>query len=211
METTTEEHPWELFPQDSQINRLIVGSFPPNKMVLPVGHKMRYLDGIEKINQKEKTKKFDFFYGSKQNEFWELFISSLKLKIEIDDLEGLKYWLKQNKWGITDIVLTTTRKKDSPSDQDLVPKKWNKDLIQKVLQNNEINFIYFTSKWVRKHFEKIISPSLYNSSKLFTLISPSPSGLRKFPKEVLLELPKVDHESNKEYRFRYYNFVLSNK
>ena len=33
----------------------------------------------------------------------------------------------------------------------------------------------------------------------------------KFPKEVLLELPKVDHESNKEYRLRYYNFVLSNK
>jgi hypothetical protein len=53
--------------------------------------------------------------------------------------------------------------------------------------------------------------SLYNSSKLYTLISPSPSGLRKFPKEVLLELPKVDHESNKGYRLRYYNFVLSNK
>lgn len=38
MNTTIEEHPWELFPQDSRINRLIVGSFPPNKMVLPVGH-----------------------------------------------------------------------------------------------------------------------------------------------------------------------------
>ena len=49
METTTEEHPWELFPQDSQINRLIIGSFPPNKMVLPVRHKMRYLDGIESV------------------------------------------------------------------------------------------------------------------------------------------------------------------
>ena len=43
----------------------------------------------------------------------------------------MKNWLRKNKWGLTDIVLKTTRKKDSPSDQDLVPKEWNKRLIEK--------------------------------------------------------------------------------
>ena len=71
---TTEVHPWKMFPKNSEINKLIVGSFPPNKMVLPVGYKMRYLDGLDKINDRE-SKRFDFFYGSKQNGFWELFIN----------------------------------------------------------------------------------------------------------------------------------------
>ena len=54
------------------------------------------------------------------------------------------------------MIQKTTRKKDSPSDQDLVPKEWNKSLIEKVLNENKIKHIYFTSKWVRNHFEKII-------------------------------------------------------
>ena len=82
-------------------------------------------------------------------------------------------------------------------------------MIEKVLNENKIKHIYFTSKWVRNHFEKIISPKLYESIKLFNLISPSPSGLRRFPKEVTLELPRHEDESNIEYRLRYYNFVLS--
>ncbi len=54
---------------------------------------------LKKLTKKKKLK--SLIFGSKQNDFWELFISSLKLKIEIDDFEGLKYWLEQNKWGIT--------------------------------------------------------------------------------------------------------------
>ena len=90
-------------------------------MVLPVGYKMRYLDGLDKINDRE-SKRFDFFYGSKQNGFWELFINSLKLKIDIDDLKVLKNWLRKNKWGLTDIVLKTTRKKTHPQIKTLSPK-----------------------------------------------------------------------------------------
>ena len=63
---TIEEHPWEkLYPKNAPINKLIVGSFPPNKMTMPTGAKMIYLDGIGKINEKE-AKNFDFFMvGSK--------------------------------------------------------------------------------------------------------------------------------------------------
>ena len=82
-------------------------------------------------------------------------------------------------------------------------------MVGEITQRN-IFFINTSSNHTPQISSLTISPSLYNSSKLFTLISPSPSGLRKFPKEVLLELPKVDHESNKDYRLRYYNFVLSN-
>mgnify|MGYP001164166175 FL=1 len=206
---TIEEHPWgKLYPKTSPINKLIVGSFPPNKMTMPTGAKMIYLDGIGKINEKE-AKNFDFFYGWKQSSFWELFMSSLKLKIDKYDLEGIKNYLKQHKWGITDIVAKTTRKSDSPRDQDLVPKEWNKYLIEKVLKENKIKDIYFTSSWVRMQFGILINPELYDIENLVTLISPSRWGLRRFPAEALRKLPKHANESPQEYRRRYYNHVLS--
>ena len=210
MSVTIEEHPWKLYPKNSTIEKLIVGSFPPNKMTLPVGYKMTYLDGKEEHKKKE-TKKFDFFYGSIQNGFWDLFISSLKLNIGITDLEGLKNWLKENKWGVTDIVSKTTRQEDSPSDADLVIKEWNTEVIERVLQEHDIKKIYFTSTWVRDRFKrkKIINPKLYKSSNLFTLISPSGQAFRRLPNDALAELPMRANEDGPNYRKRYWEYVLS--
>jgi hypothetical protein len=75
MEYTIEVHPWNLFPKKTPIKKLIIGSFPPNKMVIKLGCKMKYIDEIVKVN-KRVTKSFDFFYGSQQNKFWSLFFKS---------------------------------------------------------------------------------------------------------------------------------------
>ena len=42
-----EEHPWKLFPKNNPIKKLIIGSFPPNKMVFKNGEIVRYEDGIK--------------------------------------------------------------------------------------------------------------------------------------------------------------------
>jgi len=149
MNSFVEDHPWNFYPIDKPISKLIIGSFPPNKMTISKGSLVTYQDGKEvKINK--DTKDFDFFYGSTQNEFWNLFINSLDLQFTLPlDFLILKKWLVENRWGLTDIILQTTRKKSSPSDQDLVPIKWNVDTIENILKFNNITHIYFTIKWLK--------------------------------------------------------------
>jgi G:T/U-mismatch repair DNA glycosylase len=208
MKLTIETHPWEYFPKNSKIEKLIIGSFPPNKMVFEYGKEVVYQNKIKSFITKE-TKRYDFFYGSSQNQFWNLFFNSLNQTNLCDNTKELKDWLIKNNWGVTDLIYKTTRKKDSPNDSDLVPIEWNVFNIKSILNSNKINSIFFTSKWVQKHFERLFKDEDYKFIKKFILISPSPSGLRVFPNEVLKELPKNKNESNSEYRLRYYNYVLN--
>ena len=208
MKLTIETHPWEYFPKNSKIEKLIIGSFPPNKMVFDYGEEVVYQNKIKSLITKE-SKRYDFFYGSSQNQFWNLFFNSLNQTNLYDNTKELKDWLIKNNWGVTDLIYKTTRKKDSPNDSDLVPIEWNVFNIKSILNSNKINSIFFTSKWVQKHFERLFKDEDYKFIKKFILISPSPSGLRVFPSEVLKELPKNKNESNSEYRLRYYKYVMN--
>jgi G:T/U-mismatch repair DNA glycosylase len=204
-----EEHPWKLFPKNNPIKKLIIGSFPPNKMVFKNGEIVKYEDGIKKVIDR-KTVRFDFFYGSKQNRFWDLFIKSLNININLENVEELKDWIKNNNWGLVDIVLKTSRKKDSPTDGDLIPIEWNIKLIEKIILENDIQSIYFTSSWVKKHFNKKINENCHIKINKYLLISPSPLGLMRIPNDIINIYPKNINEKNSDYRERYYSLVLNN-
>jgi G:T/U-mismatch repair DNA glycosylase len=204
-----EEHPWKLFPKNNPIKKLIIGSFPPNKMVFKNGEIVKYEDGIKKVLDR-KTVRFDFFYGSKQNRFWDLFIKSLNININLENVEELKDWIKNNNWGLVDIVLKTSRKKDSPTDGDLIPIEWNIKLIEKIILENDIQSIYFTSSWVKKHFNKKINENCHIKINKYLLISPSPLGLMRIPNDIINIYPKNINEKNSDYRERYYSLVLNN-
>jgi G:T/U-mismatch repair DNA glycosylase len=204
-----EEHPWKLFPKNNPIKKLIIGSFPPNKMVFKNGEIVKYEDGIKKVLDR-KTVRFDFFYGSKENRFWDLFIKSLNININLENVEELKDWIKNNNWGLVDIVLKTSRKKDSPTDGDLIPIEWNIKLIEKIILENDIQSIYFTSSWVKKHFNKKINENCHIKINKYLLISPSPLGLMRIPNDIINIYPKNINEKNSDYRERYYSLVLNN-
>jgi G:T/U-mismatch repair DNA glycosylase len=204
-----EEHPWKLFPKNNPIKKLIIGSFPPNKMVFKNGEIVKYEDGIKKVIDR-KTVRFDFFYGSKQNRFWDLFMKSLNININLENVEELKDWIKNNNWGLVDIVLKTSRKKDSPTDGDLIPIEWNIKLIEKIILENDIQSIYFTSSWVKKHFNKKINENCHIKINKYLLISPSPLGLMRIPNDIINIYPKNINEKNSDYRERYYSLVLNN-
>lgn len=193
-----EEHPFEPFvPADSNATKLILGSFPPNKFTLYTVRKTRC--------------DIDFFYGSKDNSFWDLFILAKQLNMRWpDNLEDLKRWLTDNNWAITDIVNKTTRKKDSAADSDLRPIEWNTRIINEILTKNPIQSILFTSNWVKNKFDKKVRPHLTaeNDYHDFTLISPSPAGLIR-TNWATSTLPKRNGEFLEEYRKRYYDYVLN--
>ena len=57
-----EQHPWIVFPETKKGNKLILGSFPPKRFT---------------INPQNLPKNdINFFYGSSDNKFWEMFCIS---------------------------------------------------------------------------------------------------------------------------------------
>lgn len=190
-----EIHPWGVFPNNGKGSKLILGSFPPK----------RFTD-IEKHLLVDDV---DFFYGSRDNNFWELFCNSKDLDFDWRlNLGQLKKYLIDNNWIVSDIILNTKRRNDNALDRDLLVIEWNIKIIKELIENNKIETIYFTSKWVQERFCEKIALHLNAIPKLVTLISPSRSGLMSlnWAREILLQLEK---ESNKEYRQGYYIHFLN--
>jgi G:T/U-mismatch repair DNA glycosylase len=123
-----EEHPFNYFKTE-ETNKLIIGSFP-------------CFNGADYG---------DWFYsGSGKNDFWKLL--SEVFSHPISTLEEKKELCIQNKIGIADIALKIRRKKDNCSDSNLEILEYNNSVIELCLKNG-IDRIFFTSKFVEKHFK----------------------------------------------------------
>jgi len=200
-EDVFEDHPWQRFPKvNNGATSLIVGSFPPNKFT---------------THREELTScDTNFFYGSRDNEFWELFIESLNLKFEWPDhIKKLKKWIKENKWMVTDIVMRAKRRQDSAFDNDLIEIVWNTKTINSILKSNPIAHIYFTSRWVEAKFKANILCDLKIKKQMneTILISPSRNGLRSIKRAKYLKIKKRKKETPREFRLRYYKATLFHK
>ena len=193
-----EKHPFGRFPKKpNKAKFILIGSFPPNKFTI----------------NKEKRDYCDrnFFYGSKDNSFWSLFIEANQIKITWPrGLQHLKVWLQKNRWVVCDIVEATYRKKNSASDLDLKPQKWNVCGIDKIFAENNIEYIFYTSNWVKRNYKKKVEPHLNHMPNIkneFVLISPSPAGLisTNWARKIL---KRNKNETVKQYRSRYYGHVM---
>ena len=193
-----EEHPWASFPKaENKAIKLILGSFPPNKFT---------------IRSEKKTRcDMDFFYGSRDNDFWQLFSDASGLNYKFpDDLENLKNHLIEKKYIISDVVLKCSRKNDTALDKDLKVCTWNQSIIKDIIDNNPIKTIYFTSRWVKEKYDKHININ-QDTSKITEYILPSPSknGLRSIGRATFLEYQKASNETATEFRLRYYKDILN--
>lgn len=194
-----EKHPWIMFPKENQNStKFILGSFPPNKFT---------------IHKELKTNfDVDFFYGSKENEFWELFSSVLNLDFKLPhNTEQLKNYLELNHWVISDIVLECVRKNNTALDTDLTNIVWNSEIINQILSENQIETIFFTSKWVKDKFDRHIQNNLDKNIKTYILPSPSRNGLRSIGHATYLEYQKNPNETATDFRKRCYKEILNKK
>ena len=198
-----EKHPWIRFPKENgNIQNLIVGSFPPNKFTIK--------------KEKRMPGDIDFFYGSNQNLFWELFCDAVDLKINWRCKKAeLKSWLIKNNWGVTDIVASACRPEknpDSSADDDLCIISTNNDVIREIIENNPVKKICFTSKWVKTRFDKVFPEKIISKAGqvpgVVVLIAPSPAGLisTHWANEYL---SRKEKESPADYRRRYYKKFLN--
>ncbi len=202
---TKEEHPWKRFPQENgTIKYLILGSFPPKK----------FTTNTDKLLASDVC----FFYGSNDNHFWDLFCYAKNLDLNWRcEPDTLRCWLIENHWGVSDIVLKASRaegKKESAADTSLRQIEYNDEVLKNIFSHNEIEKIFFTSKWVKDKFEKRNINSSEKISNQITLISPSPNGLRvlDWAKKVYetATKQKIDNNtSNSAFRKMYYKYFLN--
>ena len=143
-----ETHPFEPFIPDNATT-LILGSFP----------------GREQTQTNPDSDQW--FYGAKRNQFWK--IISVVYDKDLLSKTDKQELFKKFGIGITDILLKVRRKNNSNLDDNLEIIEYNDKVLKNILANSKIKSIFFTSKYVQTHFQKLF-PEIKNAEYL-----PSPS------------------------------------
>jgi hypoxanthine-DNA glycosylase len=147
-----ETHPFTPFvPENATV--LIVGSFPGRE-------------------QTQAPQEDAWFYGAKRNQFWTILREVYGLPL-VTTAEKQQLFL-QNGIAITDIFLKVRRKENNNLDTNLEVIEYNQAAIAEILRHKEFQAIFFTSRFVEKHFKKIF-PHAPNTE---CLPSPSPRFAR---------------------------------
>jgi hypoxanthine-DNA glycosylase len=145
-----ENHPFEPFIPENA-SSLIVGSFP----------------GMEQVTNKHNRE--EWFYGAADNLFWpilsEAFGAELKTRIQKET------FLTTRGIAITDIFTKVRRKEKSNLDKYLTEMEYNKE-IKSVIEKFRIKRLFFTSKFVEKHFLREFPQINFG----VCLLSPSPAA-----------------------------------
>ena len=195
MTNTISTHPFEPFIPENA-TKLIIGTIPP----------YRFCVNGELFNDDVR-----FYYGSRDNEFWDLISKVTNEKIVRENteqaIEQRKSILKKLGIGITDIIETCYHINGKSDDGSLKIIK-QKD-IRKLLKNHpQINTLIYTSTFVKSQMNTVGDKSYHTcvdkNERTFSLIingkeykavvlySPSPNALRGVLEETrLIQYKKV--------------------
>jgi hypoxanthine-DNA glycosylase len=148
----------------------------------------------------------DFFYsGSGRNHFWE--ILSTLTGMPATDVVQKKAICDRYHLALSDVALKIRRSKNNCSDSNLKIVEYNREGIHKCLASG-VKEVFFTSRFVQKHFEKIF-PGLKIKKNL--LLSPSPAANRHIGglEDYKLKYKKKQVENVFDYRVQQYKLLLS--
>ena len=123
---------------------------------------------------KIESANYDWFYANGRNQFWPImemvFMLDLSTKAKKQEL------FTRLRMAITDIILSCERKTNSNLDVNLANFVFNTNSITRVITENKIKTIYFSSRFAEKLFKKNFRELItqYPKINLVTLPSPSP-------------------------------------
>lgn len=186
---------------------LIIGTIPPWRFTLKQNHETK--------NAKLENGDIDFYYGSKDNHFWNLVELILQTdRKDINDSNRAIYlkiiidFCNKNHWIFIDIIEECCTKKTqngySANDSDLTNRKLYSQIYKKILHYQNLKKIFFTSKKASECFFKTLSQEeilKFNAKETKILISPSPSGLRILGKNE--EFKKWKNQNLNIYKGKY--------
>lgn len=189
-------HPYEPYIPEGA-TKLIVGTIPPYRFC-GVGERKLFATDV------------NFYYGSKDNYFWDLMAEITGRKLQHinsqEAVEERKALLAALKVGITDIVASCVHKDGKSDDKSLCEIKC-KPLDELLKQYSDIKTLIYTSRFVASqvnHFadkkyhdwskESKLDGAVYIKEKKYNvkiLYSPSPSALRSISADKRLERYKA--------------------
>ncbi len=117
---------------------------------------------------------YDWFYVTKRNQFWPILERLYNLNLE--DKKTKQNLFTKLSIAITDIIYQCERRDGNSLDSNLVNFVYNTSAIRKLLQENPIEKIFFSSRFVEKEFKKRFKDLIeeFSNIELITLPSPSP-------------------------------------
>jgi hypoxanthine-DNA glycosylase len=147
-----ETHPFENFIPPN-IKCLLLGSFTANSVT--------------------KEANYDWYYGSKRNQFWS--IIQEVYKVQLNNTATKKNLFTKLGIGIADIIYQCERSQGNSLDSNLVNFVYNPFLVD-ILQSKKIETVFFSSRFVEKLYKKVFKNLVEELSnmELITLPSPSP-------------------------------------
>lgn len=125
-----------------QESKIVLGSFPTWSLA-----RSDKGDENERLHAREINGDFDFFYGSSKNRFWAWYKKYLDNSIIINDRTSIISSLTKNCIGITDAIVSCSRKNKSSLDKHLSNRKYNHIFFRRPLKGESIK-ILCTSKGV---------------------------------------------------------------
>jgi len=169
------------------VEKHVFGDFVPENL--------RYLIlGSFPVKQAVKTSSFydegyDFFYSIKRNQFWPILekIYGRELKTK----QAKQQLLSDLGIAMADIILKCERTRASNLDANLANFVYNTKGIKKILRGNQIEKVFFTSRFVEQKFRQVFKKIIENFPKIELITLPSPS-----PRYVLI----TKEQKIKEYQ-----------
>ena len=112
---------------------------------------------------------YDWFYGTKRNQFWKILRAVYNLPLE-NKLEKQQLFEKLE-MALGDVIYQCERLKNSNLDVNLINVVYNTEAVEELLTRGTIKKVFFSSRYVEKIFRKEFKdPKI----ELVTLPSPSP-------------------------------------
>ena len=188
-------HPYKAYIPE-RAEKLIIGTIPPYRFCCGEKEKLYETD-------------VDFYYGSRDNYFWDIMSDITGVKLQhINSEEAVqkrKELLNSLNVGITDIIESCIHKDGKSDDASLCDIK-TKDIALLLSEHQNINELIYTSRFVIRQMnesvktnhswsnEKKLDGSIVINGKKYNvrvLYSPSPQALRSITKEDRLERYKI--------------------
>lgn len=128
----------------------------------------------EAFDDKKKAAYVWFYSNGGRNQFWPILEETygLVLRTRVE----MQHFFTDLHMALADIIYQCERKKTSNLDINLTNIVYALDDITKILKENEIEKIFFTSRFVENTFRRVFKNviSQYPKTQLITLPSPSP-------------------------------------
>lgn len=125
--------------------------------------------------------RIDWFYTTKVNQFWP--IIQEVYDVSLPDRKSKEELFAKLGIALVDIILECERKSGTNLDTNLVNIVYNTSAIRKILTENKIEKIFFSSRFVEKGYKRKLNELVeeFPDIELITLPSPSPryAAMRK--------------------------------